>query len=360
MGAHAGSLAALVSGLAECARGFAPSEDLLDAFAHLLASLVRLAASGASVQTRGLAGRMGGDMGSDLPIAASADKGLRMVASVRTNAARVKTSLRELIHLPKRLLRLGHSRCRRHVHQNTQSVPVLHRGVREETKPGLLAIALAQESGLRIRLALVGVVAAFAAAKIIPSVRVARSIRTLLLRAEALHRSPRFDQSPVDTEVLVADPVVAAGQFNDLREENLGGAVVEQPLHVLREDRRMKGTLTRIHVQKPLKKQVVVEPLAELPVAPNRVQRHKNLRLQQPFRRHRRPAQLLVHLVKVLVHPPQYLVDHLLDRTDRMLRRNAVLQVHQCQEIRLILSFSTHALIINRAPPPFQTFSAAC
>ena len=66
----------------------------------------------------------------------------------------------------------------------------------------------------------------------------------------------------------------------------------------LREHGRVEARLGHVHVEEPAKQQVVVELLAELPLAAHRVQRHQQRRLQQPLGRDRRPPACRVHRVE--------------------------------------------------------------
>jgi hypothetical protein len=65
--------------------------------------------------------------------------------------------------------------------------------------------------------------------------------------------------------------------------------VVEESISVAGERARIKGRLVCVHVEEPTEQQVVVELLAELPIAADRVQRHQYLRLEQALGWNRRP-----------------------------------------------------------------------
>ena len=62
--------------------------------------------------------------------------------------------------------------------------------------------------------------------------------------------------------------------------------------------RRVEARLDHVHVEEPAEQQVVVELLAEQPLASHGVQRHQQRRLQQPLGRDRRPPHAAVHRVE--------------------------------------------------------------
>ncbi len=85
--------------------------------------------------------------------------------------------------------------------------------------------------------------------------------------------------------------------------------VLEQALAIARERARVERRLVGAHVEEPAEQQVVVELLAELPVASHRVQGHQDLCLQQPLRWDRRPPDAAVHRIERRGQPSQDLVD---------------------------------------------------
>src|SRR4051812_6740702 len=70
------------------------------------------------------------------------------------------------------------------------------------------------------------------------------------------------------------------------RTKELPGHVVrDETIAILREHRRIEARLLHVHVEEPTKQKVVVALLAELPLAPHRVERDQKHRLQQTLRR---------------------------------------------------------------------------
>src|SRR6516225_5869528 len=89
-----------------------------------------------------------------------------------------------------------------------QSVAVLHQGMPHEAELGLLAGPFAIKPRLWISSRGVGVVRALLAVKIrlpVPSVSVRGRFVRAILRLEALHRCPGFDQRAVDREMVGAE-----------------------------------------------------------------------------------------------------------------------------------------------------------
>jgi hypothetical protein len=143
--------------------------------------------------------------------------------------------------------------------------------------------------------------------------------------------------------MLVRQPAAILGQPHNLGKEQVCHLVLQQPALVLRERGVIKSRFVRVQIEEPAKQQIVLQPLAELPLRANRVECHQHLCHQQPLRRNRRPAVRRVDLVEVRVHPRQHLVQQALDRADRMIRRNHRLHVYQTRHTHLGLFFAAHA-----------------
>jgi hypothetical protein len=176
-----------------------------------------------------------------------------------------------------------------------------------------------------------------------------RRLVVVALLLEALERRPRFDERAIHREVLAAHQL-RGSRLRDHGAEELAGDVVRQEsVAIFREDRRDEALLDHVHVEEPTKEQVVVELLAELPLAPHRVERHQQRRLEQPLRRDRRTPRPRVHRVEHRGQARERLVRQLLDRPKRILGRNPILGRHQAQHRRLLRVRSAHAS--NRSHP---------
>jgi hypothetical protein len=163
-----------------------------------------------------------------------------------------------------------------------------------------LALALTGELGIGVGGRLVRVVAA-----LLPVVihrRVARIIGWRLvvfaLLLEALERRPRLNQRAVDREVVGAHQLRPASMIDDRPQKLPGRVVDQQAVAVVSEDRRHEALFDHVHVEEPAEEQVVVELLAELSLAANRVQRDQQHRRKKPLWRDRGPTALRVHGVQ--------------------------------------------------------------
>ncbi len=142
-----------------------------------------------------------------------------------------------------------------------------------------------------------------------------------VLGLEALVRRPRLQQRPVDGEVITGEVAAQLRLTHHGGEEPVGDLVVQEPLAVLGEGRRIERGGVDGQVQEPLEQQVVVQPLAERPLAAQRVQRHQHRGLQQLLGRHTRPADPRIHGIELAVEIAEHGVDHLADPADRVIRR---------------------------------------
>jgi hypothetical protein len=86
--------------------------------------------------------------------------------------------------------------------------------------------------------------------------------------------------------------------------------------------------LVPVQVQEPTEQKVVVQLLAEHPLAAHGIQRHQERSFQQPLRRDRGPAHFTVHLLEQGREFFERYLGQLLDQPDRMLGRYSLLGVH--------------------------------
>src|SRR5260370_42126382 len=114
---------------------------------------------------------------------------------------------------------------------------------------------------------------------------------------EAFHRGASIDQGPIDGEVFAAHQAKCTGMLNHSSEELARNVVFHKSLAVLRECRVVEAGLNGVHVEKPPKKKVVVQLLAEQTLASDGVEGHQQRRLQEPLRWNRRPAYRAIHPV---------------------------------------------------------------
>ena len=203
-----GTFDAAVAAFAKTTRGFAPAENLLDAPSYPLAGGV---CDRVEVDAHRTSTGIVRWMWNDTVIASSFDKLLGAITAIGTDGGDWNAAFLELFDLSD-----GHCRFRRpdsrlHFEEDAKAVAILHRSVPGEAEPGLPALALANELGLRIGGGFVGVIASLLAFEIAPAIAVAGTARVLSLRLlllEALQRGPGLDQSRVNRKVLIGDPML--------------------------------------------------------------------------------------------------------------------------------------------------------
>lgn len=103
---------------------------------------------------------------------------------------------------------------------------------------------------------------------------------------KALDRRVALDQRAVHAEVIVARQHGV--------EERRRQAMRVQPRAIVSERRRVKRRIVGRHPQKPAKQQVRIDPLDQLSLAADRVERHQQERFEQPLRRYAGPARRTV------------------------------------------------------------------
>src|SRR5208337_254999 len=103
-----------------------------------------------------------------------------------------------------------------------------------------------------------------------------------------------------------------------------------------------EGGLVPIQVQEPAKQQVVVQLLAEHPLAAHRIQRHQQGGFQQSLRRDRWPTHLTVHLLKQRKELFECDLRQRFDQSDRMVGRDPLLRINQRQHRGLWPIVSPH------------------
>ena len=272
----AGCMSALdtaIPALPKAAGGFAPAEDLLDPSAELLAEGVRIRAD---AHTQGSALRTGRRMRRHAAIADALDQAAGTVAGVGSEGTRIKSAFLKLLNLLDGNLCLRGANRGPDLDEDAEAVLVFHRRVARKAQSGLSAGPLAQELWLRVRGRFVSIVLPALALEVAPAVAVPRPlVRVLLL--EALKRRPRLYQRRIDREVLVANPMLGLREPNHLRKKQVGHLVFQHPCLVLLVRRVVEHRLIRIHVQEPAEEQIVLQPLAELPLRADRVESHQHL-----------------------------------------------------------------------------------
>src|SRR5512132_34127 len=103
---------------------------------------------------------------------------------------------------------------------------------------------------------------------------------------------------------------------------------VQEPIAVLREGRVIPRRLVGAQTDEPAEQEVELEPLHQLALGPDRVERLQQHRPQQHFRRDRGPARDPVKRRERAAQSVERLVDDAPDRPQRMIPSDAPLHVH--------------------------------
>src|SRR5437899_8853672 len=117
-------------------------------------------------------------------------------------------------------------------------------------------------------------------------------------RLEALERGPGLEQGAVNGEVLIGEQLQLTSLVEHGLEEESADVVLQEPVAVLGEGALVESGVLDVEVQEPLEEEIVLEPLAELALAANRIEGDQEAGLEQVLGRDRGPALLGIHLVE--------------------------------------------------------------
>jgi len=129
-------------------------------------------------------------------------------------------------------------------------------------------------------------------------------------------------------------------QAEQRRQKPLRDLVCEQAVAVLGEGRRVEHLLVDRQSDEPTKQKVELDPLDQLPLRPDRIEKLQKRGPQQPLRRNRRTPVSLVKPRNRLIEFRQRRIGQPSHRPQRMLRRNPRLDVdvREQRPDRLILA----------------------
>jgi site-specific DNA recombinase len=246
-----------------------------------------------------------------------------------------------------------------------QTMPILHQRLTHVAQLGLLARAFAAQAGIRVGPALVRGVGALLAVEVHPAIaRIAFTWRRVACRLvfgpEALEAGGRFDQGAVHAEVVVTQQVQPTGLAHHLVKEFAAHVVPQQALPILTEGAVIEARLDHVHIQKPPKQEVVLQLFTEGAFAADRVQAHQQAGFEQTLGWDGRAPTVRVHGLEQRRQRRQRVIGEALDGAQRMIQRNAALQVHKRQHAHLWLTPSTHpdyllATWFNGIRPTYST-----
>jgi len=146
-----------------------------------------------------------------------------------------------------------------------QPIAVLHHGVADIAKPGMLAASLLVEECLGIGRALVGLVGPLLLMEVACRIA-ARTLRIIvpILAAKALDRCPRLNQRPVHREMIASDQPFHLELGQNRPQELDGDLTTEQPVPVRAEARIVPDRFLDAQGDKPAKQIVKLHPLPQL------------------------------------------------------------------------------------------------
>ena len=165
--------------------------------------------------------------------------------------------------------------------------------------------------------------------------------------AHAFHRRPGLNQRAIDTEVLVREQPCLLRLAHHAPQQLPGHLRLDQPVAVLGEARVIPDRLIDRQSHEPAKQQVVVQLLAQEPLAADRIQYLQRRGSHQTLRRDRRTAFPRVHPLKVPAHAAERFTQQRLDVTQRVIRRHSRLQRHVTEHSALLNIIPAHQISLG-------------
>src|SRR5215510_13467421 len=293
--------------------GLHPTKDLFDPLSNPLTEGIALMTRGSPRSAFALG--VGRHMRENLSPAQKTHKVLRVITLIGSQAFHPNSFSSLTLKQSLCGFSLGAARGLTDFEIDQQPVSVLHQGMGPITQLGLFARPLTHQTTVGIGSGLMSLVAAFLTMKIHPTVaRISWSFipRPIFsFRSKTLKAGPGLDQSPIDCKMIVA----------------------HQP---------GPSSLSDYGFQKPAKQKIVTQLLAKLPLAPDRVKRDQQQRLQYLLRCHRGPSHLGIHPVKDLRQSRKLLIRHRFDQSQWMVAWNTGLDRKQRQHTCLSVLSPAH------------------
>ncbi len=153
-------------------------------------------------------------------------------------------------------------------------------------------------------------------------------VAVLILRPEALHARPGVDQRAVHREMVAAHLATDLRMRDDPGKEPRRRLHRQEPLAVLCKRRCVPYRFVDPEADEPAEQQVEVEPLYQLALGPDRVERLKQEGAQQPLGRDRRRAPRGIGRIERAGHTDQNLVRDPTDHPQRVARRDPALDIN--------------------------------
>ena len=206
-------------------------------------------------------------------------------------------------------------------------------------------VALPVQARLRIGRASVGVVAARLAFPVglgIAPAAARRLIVRAVLRAKALLAGPGLNQRAVDREMFLRKQTLSVGLAHHFGEEGFNDLVLEQAIPVLREDGMVPDRIFQRQPDEPAEQEVVAHLFHQLPLGTDRVEHLQEQRAHQFLGGNRVASAIRVDHVEQAIEAPQRFIDQRPDATQRMIRRNEIIQLRHREKTFLQTVRSAH------------------
>src|SRR5499433_717647 len=342
-----GSVSSSEACFPKTAHGLHPTKDLFDPFSNPLTEGIAFMTRGSPIDGRSaFALGVGRHMRENLSPTQKTHKVLRVITLIGSQAFHPNS----FSSLTLKQSLCGFSLCAARgltdFEIDQQPVSILHQGMGPITQLGLFARPLTHQTTVGIGSGLMSLVAAFLTMKIHPTV--ARISWSFIPRpifsfsSKTLKAGPGLDQSPIDCKMIVAHQPGPSSLSDYGFKKHSPHLVRHQPLTVLAEYRGVNTLFLKLHVQKPAKQKSVTQLLAKLPLAPDRVKRDQQQRLQYLLRCHRGPSHLGIHPVKDLRQSRKLLIRHRFDQSQWMVAWNTGLDRKQRQHTCLSVLSPAH------------------
>ncbi len=145
---------------------------------------------------------------------------------------------------------------------------------------------------------------------------------------------PCLNQRTVHREMLFGQQAQFIGQTHDFGEERFHDFVLEQPVAVLREHRMVPHGVLDRWSNEPAKQQVVAHLLHQHALAAHRVEHLQEQRTQQLLGCNQGTAGVGIDDAKQPVEPFQCFVDQQSNWSQRVIRRDGIIQLDRSKQSR--------------------------
>jgi hypothetical protein len=237
---------------------------------------------------------------------------------------------------------LGMARSAGRHRADDQPVVVLHQGVAHETQTHFFAWSFAEEPGVGVGGRGVRGVPAALAMEIVRTIAAVSRLARAILRAEAFRARPSLQQRAINREMLARQQALDL-VLREHRDEKLARHLAsQQPVAVLGEGRGIPYRVLDAEPDKPAKQQIVVDPLDQLPLRADRIERLQQQCAHQPLRRDRLPANRRIQLAELAGQRLKRRISNLPNHAQRVIGRNSLLKAYIAEKATANTIVATH------------------